>query len=401
MTIDYSNIQLELLGSLINYPNQIHAVHDVIGARKVFDGKNERVYLAIIEQYESGEKVDVVSVGAKSGVDLIDLMTLGTAFGATSYAKILVDRCIRKELREIGQYATHHADKKDPFVLSEELSDKLFQLESNLIQKSFSSSADATEQAMMSVKYGFQGVTTGYKDLDNLLGGWRNSNLIIIAGRPSDGKTAMGVGSAVRISKDQKLGGGVGIFSLEMANSELMIRILGAEAKIDTFKLSIGRIDEREFRAVEESRKYINSLPLYFDDSSGISALGIKAKARRLVKEKGVRAIFIDYLQLITGDKGGNREQEISSISRTLKATAKELAIPVICLSQLNRLSEGRGDKRPILSDLRESGAIEQDADVVVFVHGKEEKELIVAKHRNGGIGTVPIKFVKQFASFE
>lgn len=393
---DYSNIQDELLASLINYPNQIHYVNDIIGDRKIFDRNRDKIYQSILSLHSSGDQVDVVSVGAKSGIDIVNLMTLGTAYGATSYAKILVEKWLGKELKELGHYAAHASDKKDPFELSQELGDKLFRLESGMIQKGFLSSSEASEQAMKAVTEGFQGVTTGYRCLDEILGGWGNSDLIIIAGRPGEGKSSLGICSAIRTAKS---GIGVGIFTLEMSTPQLQIRVLGNEAKVDTFRLRIGRIDDEEYRRVEEAKKYINSLPIYYDDTAGISALSIKAKARRLIREKGVGLILVDYLQLVAGNKEGNREQEISSISRTLKMTAKELGVPVIALSQMNRLSEGRANKRPILSDLRESGAIEQDSDVVIFIYQKEE--LIIAKHRNGSTGDCPVTFVKQFASFE
>lgn len=400
--MDHLNIENELVASLLNYSDQIQDCVDIIGTRKVFSPKNQKIYEAIIDFWSKGEKIDPVSISSK--VDqkwIFDLLSIGSPVAATTYARILVEKSLRQEIREFGRILSHRADKDDPFELLDEGQTKLNTIESGLIRKSFSTAKESVSSALLSATHGFQGTPTGYRALQDMLGGWRNSNLIIVAGRPSSGKTALGLGSAVRVAKT---GVPVGVFSLEMSEAELMIRALGSAAKVDTFKLSRGLIDDEEYKKVERAAEELSKIPLYIDDSSGISHANIKAKIRKLVREKGVKLIVVDYLQLVSGDKDGNREQEVSSISRAFKATAKELSIPIVCLCQLSRQPETRANKKPILSDLRESGAIEQDADIVIFVHGEigsGEREIITAKHRNGPTDEKKMAFVKEFASFE
>ena len=264
---------------------------------------------------------------------------------------------------------------------------------------------------------GLSGLQTGYTELDRMTSGWQMSDLIIIAARPAMGKTAFVLSMAKNMAVDFNIP--VAIFTLEMANVQLVKRMLSNIAELEGEKIKSGQLSPEEWDRLNSRLRNVYSAPLYLDETPGLSITELRTKARRLVREKGVKLIMIDYLQLMnaTGMKLGSREQEVSTISRSLKALAKELNIPIIALSQLNRSTETREDKRPVLSDLRESGAIEQDADIVCFIHRPEYytrsgvdaenndirglAQLIVAKHRSGAVGDVKLRFVSKYAKFE
>ncbi|MCW5894507.1 MAG: replicative DNA helicase, partial [Bacteroidetes bacterium] len=264
---------------------------------------------------------------------------------------------------------------------------------------------------------GVNGVPTGFRDLDTLTGGWQNSDLIIIAGRPSSGKTAFSLSLARNAAMHFEKPTGVCIFSLEMSTQQLVMRLLCAEAKVDAHAVRTGRLPEDDWKRLSIAAGKLANANIFIDDSASLGILELRAKARRLKAERNIGLVVVDYLQLMQGPKSAeNREKEISAISRSLKALAKELSVPVIALSQLSRAVESRTDKRPILSDLRESGAIEQDADVVAFVHRPEmymdaesrdssemagTAEIIVGKQRNGPIDDIKLAFVHRYARFE
>ncbi|MDZ4384708.1 MAG: replicative DNA helicase, partial [Nitrospirota bacterium] len=259
------------------------------------------------------------------------------------------------------------------------------------------------------------GIPTGFYDLDMLTSGFQASDLIIVAGRPSMGKTAfcLCIAQHAGIEKGQP----VAIFSLEMAKEQLVIRMLCAEARVDSHKLRSGFLAKSDWPRLTTAAGRLSEAPIFIDDAPGTSVLEMKAKARRLKAEHGLSLIIVDYLQLMSGRgerrRGGSdtREQEISEISRSLKALAKELSVPVIALSQLNRAVESRHDKRPLLADLRESGAIEQDADVILFIYrdevykqteeNKGVAEIIIGKQRNGPVGVVKMAFIDKYTRFE
>ncbi len=253
------------------------------------------------------------------------------------------------------------------------------------------------------------GVTSGFYDLDNLLSGFQKNDLIILAGRPSMGKTALALNFArnCAIEANKK----VGFFSLEMSSQQLVERLMTSEAKIDSHLVRTGKLPKHDWKKLSDAASSLSESPVYIDDSADLNILELRAKARQLKAEKDIDIIFVDYIQLLNApNKSESRQQEISYISRSLKALAKELNIPVVALSQLSRAVESRTDHRPIMSDLRESGAIEQDADVVLFVYRKhvysknEEDEglgeIIVSKHRNGPTGLVKVSFIDKYARF-
>jgi replicative DNA helicase len=262
------------------------------------------------------------------------------------------------------------------------------------------------------------GIKTHLRSVDKLTNGWQKSDLIILAGRPSMGKTAAAINLAVNSAIEEKKA--IAIFSLEMSKSQLVGRIESMFSGIDVSKIIKKQLTQYDILTIEEKCRHLESAPIYIDDTAGISLIELKAKARRLYNEKGIELIVIDYLQLMkSGAKIGNREQEIAEISRGLKSLAKELNIPIIALSQLSRIVESRSDKKPMLSDLRESGQIEQDADMVIFCYRPEYYEidsyeidgiqldanglfmLIWAKHRNGELGEIPLKFIKHLTKLE
>jgi replicative DNA helicase len=273
----------------------------------------------------------------------------------------------------------------------------------------------------ISKQEGLSGVETGFTNLDKLTSGWQPSDLIIIAARPAMGKTAFVLSMARNIAID--FGHPVALFSLEMASVQLITRLISSETGLSSEKLRTGKLEPHEWTMLSTKVKNLEKAPLFIDDTPSLSIFDLRAKSRRLVSQHGIKIIIVDYLQLMTaggnGKGGGNREQEISTISRNLKALAKELNVPVIALSQLSRAVETRGSsKRPLLSDLRESGAIEQDADIVSFLYRPEyykidewdddeasptagQAEIMIAKHRNGGIENVRLKFIGHLGKFD
>jgi len=302
---------------------------------------------------------------------------------------------------------------------------KLYEVTQGNIKRSSETAQNLVMQAKkrieeISNKEGLSGVPSGFTDLDKLTSGWQPSDLVIIAARPGMGKTALTLTMARNIAVGQNIP--VAFFSLEMSSVQLITRLISSETGLSSEKLRTGNLEPHEWEQLNVKVKSLEQAPLFIDDTPSLSIFDLRAKARRLSSQHGIKLIVVDYLQLMTGggsQKGGNREQEISSISRNLKALAKELSIPVLALSQLSRAVETRGgSKRPLLSDLRESGAIEQDADIVSFIYRPEyynidewddddqsptqgQAEFIIAKHRNGGLDSIRLKFIGQLGKFE
>jgi replicative DNA helicase len=303
---------------------------------------------------------------------------------------------------------------------------KLFDIANNQLKKNYETAKELIEKAIKTIednsqKEGISGVPSGFKALDMVTSGWQPSDLVIIAARPGMGKTAFVLSMARNIAVEMNMP--VAIFSLEMSSVQIITRLISSETEIGSEDLKKGQLNTHQWQALRSKVNKLENAPLFIDDTPGISIFDLRAKCRRLVHQHGVRIIIIDYLQLMTAggsgkNAGGNREQEISLISRSLKAIAKELSVPVLALSQLNRGVETRsatGSKRPLLSDLRESGAIEQDADIVSFIYRPEyykleswedgtsttnQAEIIIAKHRNGGLEDVRLKFEGKFTRF-
>ena len=310
----------------------------------------------------------------------------------------------------------------DPTVdveeLMQEAQGKLFEISQRNMKQDYTQIDPVISQAMEVLKKasansdGLTGIPTGYNKLDDMTSGWQHSDLVILAGRPAMGKTAFALSLAKNIAIDQKIP--VAFFSLEMSNVQLVNRLISNVCEVEGKKILNGQLSNDEWSRLDKNLRRMTGAPLYVDDTPGLSVFELRTKARRLVKEKKVQIIMIDYLQLMTsaGGKGGgeSRQQVVSDMSRMLKIMAKELNVPVICLSQLSRANEKRDDKRPMLSDLRESGAIEQDADIVLFLYRDDyynedsEKrniaECIVAKNRHGETGKVELRWMPEYTTF-
>ena len=341
------------------------------------------------------------------------------------YARAIQENYIKRKLIEISSEVIQQSydDTSDVFDLLDFTESKLFEITEGGIKRSYTEARSLVHEAIdkiktMSTKEGMSGLSSGFTEIDKITSGWQESDLIILAARPGMGKTAFILSMAKNMTVDANIP--VAVFSLEMSSVQLITRMISGETGISGEKLRKAQLADYEWKQLFTKVKGLEEAPLYIDDTPALSIFDLRAKARRLVSQHGVRMILIDYLQLMTagGKANGNREQEISMISRSLKAIAKELNIPVIALSQLSRSVETRGgSKRPLLSDLRESGAIEQDADIVSFIYRPEyykldvwddddaspcagQAEFIIAKHRNGALENVRLRFINEQAKF-
>jgi len=339
------------------------------------------------------------------------------------HARIIAQKFIQRELITVSTQIIKDSfdDTKDVFQLLDTAEQNLYEITDKNLNTGYEALKSLAIKAQKQIEAASQkgaamtGVTTGFEELDKMTSGWQPSDLVIIAARPGMGKTAFTLSLAKNAASE---GRAVALFSLEMSSVQLTQRLISMDAEISGSKLRNGQMDEGEWRKLHGSVEKLSEYPIYIDDTPGINIFELRAKCRRLKQNNDISMIIIDYLQLMSGapnDKRGNREQEISSISRALKGLAKELSVPVLALSQLSRAVESRGgEKRPMLSDLRESGAIEQDADIVTFIYrpgyyGIEESdfdvpqdltEIILAKHRNGSLGTVNLRFIGEFVKF-
>lgn len=398
---------------------------------------HQHIYEAIVQLFNDGNPVDILTVTDKlrkngtleaaGGAYYITSLTnkVSGAANIEYHAHIVIQKSIQRKLisvaAEIGSSAFE--ETTDAFELLDNSEKKLFEIKEESMTKNYDSVTDLIAKAIKEIEEskgeteGLTGIPTGFTELDRMTSGWQKSDLIILAARPGMGKTAfvlsMARNAAVLANK------AVAIFSLEMSSLQLTKRLIASEAELSSEKIRSGKLEEHEWQQLHTKISTIEDAKLYIDDTPALSVLELKAKARRLKRQKGLDLIIIDYLQLMRAEEstknGGNREQEISYISRSLKGLAKELDIPVIALAQLSRAVEQRQDKRPVLSDLRESGSIEQDADLVTFIYRPEYygvtqdeegndneglTEIIIRKHRNGSPGTVNLKFVKHFGKF-
>jgi replicative DNA helicase len=341
------------------------------------------------------------------------------------HARIIAQKHIQRELIRVSTNVIRDAyeDTTDVFNLLDDAEKGLFAITQNNLSRSYESMGSLSSKVLKQIEEltqkgdGLTGVPTGFTDLDRLTSGWQPSDLIIVAARPGMGKTSMVLAVALNAARD--FGKGVALFSLEMASTQLVQRLISMEAEIAGSKMRNGKLEDYEWQQLQTTVERLSNVPIFIDDTPAINIFELRAKCRRMKQQHDIQMVIIDYLQLMTGStegKGGNREQEIAGISRALKSLAKELNIPVIALSQLSRAVEVRGgSKRPQLSDLRESGSIEQDADIVAFIYRPEYyqiledesgqslkgiAEFIVAKHRHGALDTVRMRFQDTFAKF-
>ena len=416
-----------VLGGMLLSKDAISDVVEILRERDFYRPAHELIYDAIVDLYGRGEPADPVTVSAeltKRG-DLVRaggapylhtlISSVPTAANAGYYAKIIRERAIMRRLVEAGTKIvqlgyTNEGEVDDAvdqaqaevFAVTERReSDDYVQL-SQLMPEAY----DEIEKIAAGVTG--QGVKTGFKDLDALTNGFHPGNMIVLAARPAVGKSTLGLDIA-RYASIHKRETSV-IFSLEMSRSEITMRMLSAEARVPLNNIRSGRLSEEEWARMARRMGEISDAPMFIDDSPNLSLMEIRAKSRRLKQRHDLKLIVIDYLQLMTsGKRVENRQQEVSEFSRQLKLLAKELNVPVVAISQLNRSPEQRSDKKPMLSDLRESGSIEQDADLVILLHREDlydsqnrsgEADLIVAKHRNGPTRTITVSAQLHLARF-
>ncbi len=393
---------------------------------------HRKIFRAMMDLSERSEPVDLITLSeflkARGELEAVG----GTAYLASlanlvptsaniaHYARIIREKGILRHLINVatGIATRGFEDQSNVEEFLDEAEKSIFDISEKRIKSSFVFLGDMMNDSIKMVEKLYErkemvtGVPTGFNDLDNITAGLQPSDLIVVAGRPSMGKTAFSLNVAANAAL--QAGIGVAVFSLEMAKEQLGLRMLCSEARVDHSKVRSGHLAEREFPALVSAAGRLAEAPIYIDDTPAISILELRAKSRRLLRDrdKKIGLIVVDYLQLMRGLSAvQNREQEISEISRSLKALAKELNVPIIAISQLNRRVEDRGDKRPMMSDLRESGAIEQDADVIAFIYRDEvynkdsadqgTAEIIVAKQRNGPIGMVRLTFINKITRFE
>ena len=432
-----TDLEEVVLGALMLEKDAYMNVCDTLVPESFYDPKNQLIYEAIQDLGLSQRPIDMMTVteqlrhngtleqvgGAARIIELTSLVY--SAANIEYHAKIIAQKYLARRLIHFAVEVEEQAydEGQDVADLLQNAEAGLFDISQTQLKRETTQIDPIINQALEEIQAarnsdtGISGLPTGYDDLDRMTSGWQNSDLIIIAGRPAMGKTALVLTMAKNMAIDFSIP--VAIFSLEMSNVQLVKRLISNIAELDANKLKSGRLTEEEQIRLNQRIRAAYSAPLFLDETPSLSITEMRTKARRLVREKGVKIIMIDYLQLMTAgsSKFGSREQEVSTISRSLKALAKELNVPIIALSQLNRGNESREDKRPVLSDLRESGAIEQDADIVCFVHRPEYytkapvdadnndirglAELIVAKHRNGAVGDVKLRFTGIFARFE
>ncbi len=419
------NIQAEtsVLGAILMDKDAIVKVAEVLDTSFFYDDRHASLYEVMRDLYEDRKPIDVVTVSdilkkkkllkKIGGVSyLTDLVNeTPSASNVESYAGLVKETFVRRRLiqvsSEISSLGYKEGEKLEEILdLAEQ---KLFGLSEQSIRGDFVSIRKALEDSfdMLDELYRnkgqLRGVPSGFKLLDKKLNGFRKSNLIIIAARPSIGKSALMSNIAQYAAVEKNIP--VGIFSLEMSTDELATRMVSAQADIDSFKIASGQLTDEELAKYGEASGILADAPIYIDDTPGLSIMELRTKARRLKMDKGIEIIMVDYLQLMRGRTFDNRVQEVTEISWGLKALAKELAIPVVALAQLSRAVEQRGTRVPQLSDLRESGSIEQDADVVMFLYREDDENrrdvtLSIAKQRNGPTGSVPLYFIGERTRF-
>jgi replicative DNA helicase len=432
-------IERAVLGALMLEKDALSKVIDALKPEIFYKPAHQEIFKAILSLFQDSEPIDILTVTqqlrrmavgaleACGGPAYISDLTSQVASAANIeyHAHIIKQAFIQRELIQLCSKVEKEAyeDTKDVFDLLDETEQKLYQLSSDNLRKesqSIEQIAYATIKQLEALRLkgdGVTGITSGFKRLDELTAGWQKSDLVIIAARPAMGKTAFVLSVARNASVIDKKP--VALFSLEMSATQLVQRLLCSEAELDAQRVRTGRLEDFEWQQLNSRIGNLSKAPLYIDDTPGLSIYDLRAKCRRLKAERGIEMVIIDYLQLMEGEKtrSGNREQEISGISRALKKLAKELNIPVIALSQLSRAVETRSGQqhRPMLSDLRESGAIEQDADMVIFLYRPEYYglettedgqstaglcEVIIGKQRNGPTDTAKLQFISRFGKF-
>lgn len=432
-------IEKMVLGALMIDKDAFSVVSEILHPETFYEPRSQKIYRAIQTLSLNEDPVDIMTVveelkreGTLDEVGgpgyILELSSHVASSAHIEYhAKVLAQKYLARQLISFASVIETKAfdETVDVDELMQEAEGSLFELSQKNMRQDYTQIDPVVKQAVEILqkaaanKGGLTGIPTGYTKLDDYTAGWQKSDLVIIAGRPAMGKTSFALSLAKNIAVDYNIP--IAFFSLEMNNVQLVNRLISNVCEIEGKKILNGQLDDEEWKRLDKNVRKLQAAPIYVDDTPGMSIFELRTKARRLVREKGVKVIMIDYLQLMNanGARFGSRQEEVSTISRSLKGLAKELDIPVLALSQLNRTVEGREGiegKRPQLSDLRESGAIEQDADMVLFVHRPEyyriftdekgndlhgKAQIIIAKHRKGGTGDVLLNFRGEFTRFE
>jgi replicative DNA helicase len=419
------NVEMEcaLLGALLLDAERMSSIADILHAEDFYEPKHKDIFAAMVEMYEKRRPIDIVTLSDQLKVKHQLEGIGGSAYLArlandmpgaahlVTYAEIIASKAT---LRRLSQAATKISQLAitDQETSTDELLDiaeqTLFGVSQRHLKSGFTHLTDVLSEAFERIdklheeKGSLRGIPTGFSDLDKMLAGMQRGDLVIVAARPSMGKTSFVLNVGLQAAVNHKFS--VGIFSLEMSKDQLVDRLLAAQANVDAWRLRTGQLRDEDFTKISNAMNQLSEAPIYIDDSAFMNVMEIRTKARRLQSDKGMDVLIIDHLQLMEGkSRSDNRVQEMSEISRSLKALAKELNIPVIAISQLSREVEKRPGRIPLLSDLRESGSIEQDADVVMFLYRDEYydkdtdrphiTDLMIAKHRNGPTGKIELFF--------
>ncbi|MFA9290854.1 MAG: replicative DNA helicase [Solirubrobacteraceae bacterium] len=433
------DLEEAILGAMMIDKKGLEEIIDIVSPEFFYREDHRLIFESIQQLFNGSQPIDLFTVanqlknnGTLEAVGgdfyLVQLTQKVTSSAHIEYhSRIVQQKYILRKLIEISSQIIDKSydETNDVFDLLDEAENKLFEITNGNLKKSFQTAQSLVKEAIENIKsiaakQGLSGVASGFKKIDQITSGWQNSDLIILAARPGMGKTAFVLSMIKNIVLNATNKVPVALFSLEMSSVQLITRLISSETGIKADQLKKGQLADHEWTQLYAKVKSLEDAPLYIDDTPALSIFDLRAKCRRLVSQNKVGMVVIDYLQLMTAgnNSGGNREQEISAISRSLKAIAKELNIPIIALSQLSRAVETRGGtKRPLLSDLRESGAIEQDADIVTFIYRPDyyglevwdddqaspcvgEAEFIIAKHRNGALDNIRLRFIKDQATF-
>ena len=432
------DVEQAVLGALLIEREAIPKAIEVLPADSFYDSRHEKIYAAVQALFERANPVDLVTLSeelkrrgdydAIGAYYLTELTTrVASAANVEYHARIIAEKSLLRKLitTMTGVVGEAFETTTDAFDLLDRAEREIFQISESQLRKGAVSMMSVVKDTLTHLEsihgqeQGVTGVPSGFTSLDSMTGGWQNSDMVVIAARPSMGKTALSLAVTRNAALHPQKPTGVAFFSLEMSAQQLAQRLLTSEARVDAQAARTGRLHDDDWPKLARAAGRLSAANIFIDDTPGLGILELRAKCRRLKAEHDIGLVIVDYLQLMHGTaqtKGSNREQEIAQISRSLKGLAKELNVPVLALSQLSRAVESRPDKRPMLSDLRESGSIEQDADVVMFIYRAERYgitvdengnsteglgELIIGKQRNGPIGIAKVAFVNQFARFE
>ena len=419
-----------VLGSMLTDQDEVIDAIEILKPEDFYRDDNKYIYEAILNLYNRAEPIDIITVKSElitmgrfeviGGFEYLGILPdkVPLVANAERYIKIVEEKSLLRQLIKASNELIDlgYAQNEDVEMVMDQAEKKIFNIMQGKNQRGFTPIKDVLIESFAEIeklynqKEPITGIPTGFADLDYKTAGLHKSDLILVAARPAMGKSAFALNIATNAAINAKIP--VAIFNLEMSKSQMVNRMLCSEAMVDSNKIRTGKIEEDDWVKLATALGPLSEAPIYIDDTPGISVAEIRAKCRKLKLEKNIGLVVIDYLQLIqgSGKRNASREQEISEISRSLKILAKELDIPVIALSQLSRAAEQRADHRPMLSDLRESGAIEQDADIVMFLYRddyynpdtekKNIAEVILAKHRAGSTGTVELLWMGNYTKF-